>query len=96
VVQVAVASVDAPKTAMKRLNPIKLKQIEDRLKFAEEEIPRLEEKIAAAEERLGNFTSAEQAQKDAAALDELRASHAKVTAEWEELAMQLEEQESAV
>ena len=38
---------------MKRLNPIKLKQMEDRVKFTEEEIPRLEEQIAAAEERWG-------------------------------------------
>lgn len=77
----------------RKLNPIKLKQMEDRLKFAEEEIPRLEEEIAAAEERLGNFVSAEQSQKDATALDRLRNEKAVLTAEWEELAMALEEQQ---
>ena len=56
----------APVTSVKKLNPIKLKQIEDRLKFAEEEIPRLEDQIVAAEGRLGSFVSAEQSQKDAA------------------------------
>lgn len=77
----------------RKLNPIKLKQMEDRLKFAEEEIPRLEDEIAAAEERLGNFVSAEQSQKDATALDRLRNEKAILTAEWEELAMALEEQQ---
>jgi ATP-binding cassette subfamily F protein 3 len=67
--------------------------MEDRLKFAEEEIPRLEEEIAAAEDRLGNFVSAEQSQKDAAELDRLRNEKAVLTAEWEELAMALEEQQ---
>jgi ATP-binding cassette subfamily F protein 3 len=76
------------------VNPIKLKQMEDRLKFAEEEIPRLEQAIATAEERLGNFVSAEQSQKDASDLDRLRHDKAVLTAEWEELAMALEEQQA--
>jgi ATP-binding cassette, subfamily F, member 3 len=80
---------------VKRLNPIKLKQLEDRLKSAEEEIPRLEEAIAAAEERLGNFVSAEQSQKDAAELDELREKRSSLMTEWEELALTLEEQRTA-
>jgi ATP-binding cassette subfamily F protein 3 len=79
----------------KRLNPIKLKQMEDRLKFAEEEIPRLEQKIAAAEGRLGNFTSAEQSQKDAAELDRLRSDRTTLLTEWEELSLVLEEQRLA-
>ncbi len=77
---------------MKRLNPIKLKQMEDRLKFTEEEIPRLEQAIAKAEERLGVFASAEESQRVAAELEKLRADHAAVVAEWEELALELEEQ----
>ena len=79
----------------KRLNPIKLKQMEDRLKFAEEEIPRLEQKIAAAEGRLGNFTSAEQSQKDAAELDRLRSDRTTLLTEWEEASLVLEEQRLA-
>ncbi len=42
-VPIAIEPVVAPepeKASVKRLNPIKLKQIEDRVKFAEEEIPR--------------------------------------------------------
>jgi ATP-binding cassette subfamily F protein 3 len=77
---------------VKRVNPIKLKQMEDRLKFAEERIPQLESEIAIAEERLGNFTSAEQSQKDAADAERLRSERTALLAEWEELAMALEEQ----
>jgi len=84
-----------PATPVKRLNPIKLKQLEDRLRFAEEEIPHLESIIAEAEARLGNFTSAEQSQKDAAELDKLRAKRTILLAEWEELSLTLEEQQTA-
>jgi ATP-binding cassette subfamily F protein 3 len=83
---------EAQAIAVKRLNPIKLKQLEDRLRSAEQEIPRLESAITAAEERLGNFVSAEQSQKDAAELDDLREKRASLLAEWEELALTLEEQ----
>ncbi|XWK69106.1 hypothetical protein RBB80_06335 [Tunturiibacter gelidiferens] len=84
-----------PNANIKRLNPIKLKQLEDRLHHAEEEIPRLESLIAAAEERLGNFTSAEQSQRDAAELDDLRTKRTSLLTEWEELSLTLEEQQLA-
>jgi ATP-binding cassette subfamily F protein 3 len=84
-----------PATPIKRLNPIKLKQLEDRLHHAEQEIPRLESAIAAAESRLGNFTSADQSQKDAAELESLRAQRTTLLAEWEELSLTLEEQQLA-
>jgi ATP-binding cassette subfamily F protein 3 len=90
IVPVAVPVVAA--APVKRLNPIKLKQLEERMQFAEEEIPRLESAIAAAEEKMGVFTSAEEAQRTAAELDGLREQKAKLTEEWEELAMTLEEQ----
>lgn len=81
---------------VKRLNPIKLKQLEDRLAFAEQEIPRLESAIASAEEKLGVFTTAEEAQRNASELDTLRDQRAKLLAEWEELSLTLEEQAAAV
>ena len=84
-----------PAVPIKRLNPIKLKQLEDRLQHAEQEIPRLEEAIAATEARLGNFISAEQSQKDATELESLRAQRTKLLAEWEELSLTLEEQQTA-
>jgi ATP-binding cassette, subfamily F, member 3 len=87
--------VEATQASVKRLNPIKLKQLEDRLRFTEEEIPRLETAIAAAEEKLGVFTSAEESQRTAAELELLRSRRTEVLAEWEELALTLEEQKLA-
>jgi ATP-binding cassette, subfamily F, member 3 len=84
-----------PAVPVKRLNPIKLKQLEDQLHHAEEEIPRLEQAIASAEARLGNFISAEQSQKDAADLEKLRSKRTTLLAEWEELSLTLEEQQLA-
>ena len=81
---------------IKRLNPIKLKQLEDRLASAEQEIPQLDSAITAAEERLGIFTNSEEAQRNAAALDTLRDQRKKLLAEWEELSLTLEEQTTAV
>ena len=80
---------------VKRLNPIKLKQLEERVLAAEEEIPALEESIAAAEGQMAVFTSAEEAQKLAARVEGMRLRLRVVTKEWEELAGQLEEQMSA-
>jgi ATP-binding cassette subfamily F protein 3 len=85
----------SPQSIVKRLNPIKLKQLEDRLRFTEEEIPRLETAITAAEEKLGIFTSAEESQRTAAELDRLRAERTNLLAEWEDLSLTLEEQKLA-
>ena len=85
----------APKVSVKRLNPIKLKHLEDRVAALEEELPNLEARILAAEQQQGFFTTAEAAQALAAELDGLREQHAARTVEWEELAMQLEEQSIA-
>ncbi len=84
------------KPPVKRLNPIKLRQLEERLQFVEAEIPRAESTIAAAEESLGMFVSAQDSQRIAAELDGLRQGRAKLLEEWEELALALEEQEAAV
>jgi ATP-binding cassette subfamily F protein 3 len=92
-----VAVVEAPAKAeelpaVTRLNPIKLRQLEDRLRLAEEEILRLETAIAAAEEKMGVFTSAEESQRTAGELEQLRGERAKALTEWEELALMVEEQ----
>jgi ATP-binding cassette subfamily F protein 3 len=69
----------------KRVNPIKLKQMQERLKFVEEEIPRVEALIGTAEQSLGVYVSAEETAKLSAELDGLREKHSALTAEWEEL-----------
>ncbi|MES2391366.1 MAG: ABC-F family ATP-binding cassette domain-containing protein [Acidobacteriota bacterium] len=81
-----------PKPHVKRLNPIKLKQLEDRVAQLERELPDLEARIQAASEQQAVFSTAEAAQALAAELEALREQHAVRTAEWEDLALQLEEQ----
>ncbi len=82
----------AAKDKVKRLNPIKLKQMEDRCAFLEEEVPRIEASIAHTEGALGNFVSVAETERQSALLEELRRQLADSTVEWEELMMQLEEQ----
>ena len=85
----------SPKSAAKRLNPIKMKQMEDRVSAVENELSDLEARIATAEQQQANYTTAEAARALAAELDELRDRHAARTAEWERLATELEEQLTA-
>ena len=85
----------APKPATKRLNPIKLKQMEDRVAAIEEELCDLDARIAQAEQQQAVFTTAEAARAVAAELEALREQHATRTTEWEDLASQLEEQTTA-
>ena len=74
----------------RRLNPIKQKQMEERCAFLEEETPRIEAAIAHTEEQLGAYVSAAETARLTALAEDLRAQLAALTAEWEELMMQLE------
>ncbi len=85
----------AVKEPVKKLNPIKLKLLEEKVAAAEEEIPALEEAIAEAEGQMAVFTSAEEAQKLAARAEGMRVRLAVLTRQWEEMAEQLEEQQTA-
>jgi ATP-binding cassette subfamily F protein 3 len=80
------------KDRVKKLNPIKLKQMEERCAFLEEEVPRIEASVAHTESALGNYVSAEETQRLSTLLDDLRGQLATSTEEWEELMMALEEQ----
>jgi len=77
----------APK---KRLNPIKRKQMEDRVQRLEEEIGRTEDEIARLEAALQNFISAEESQRQSAELEKHRACHQALAKEWEQLSEDLE------
>jgi ATP-binding cassette subfamily F protein 3 len=79
------AVVAAANGKAKRVNPIKLKQMQDRLKFVEEEIPRIEALIGVAEQSLGVFVSVEETARVTAELEKLRARHSELTSEWEDL-----------
>jgi len=81
-----------PKDRTRRLNPIKQKQMEERCAFLEEETPRIEAAIAHTEEQLGVYVSAEETQRLSALAGELREQLAALTAEWEDLMMQLDGQ----
>jgi ATP-binding cassette subfamily F protein 3 len=67
--------------------------MQERLAFVEEEIPRIEASIAGTEQSLGNFVSVEETERLTRLLDSLREQHDSLTAEWEELMLQLEEQQ---
>ena len=78
---------EAPK---KRVNPIKRKQMEDRVHELEEAINRAETEIANLETALQDFVSAEESQRQSQELDQQKASHAALIKEWEGLSQVLE------
>ena len=73
-----------------RLNPMKLRKMEDRHKLIEDQIARLELEIAADELELGNFRSVEETVKLNNVLTERRANHESLLAEWEQVAELIE------
>ncbi len=80
----------APKDKPRRLNPIKQRQMEDRCAFLEEEVLRVESAIAVTEQQLGVYVSAAETERLTGLGADLRAQLDALTAEWEELTMQLE------
>jgi ATP-binding cassette subfamily F protein 3 len=74
----------------RRLNPIKQKQMEERCSFLEEEVPRIESALAHTEEQLGSYVSAGETQRLTTLAEDLRAQLSTLTAEWEDLMLQLE------
>ena len=74
----------------KRLNPIKRKQMEDRVQKLEADISRTEDEIARLETALQSFVSAEETQRQSQELDQNKASHAALVGEWEALSQELE------
>jgi ATP-binding cassette subfamily F protein 3 len=96
----AVAPVAVAKTSVtvsengagaKRMNPIKRKQMEDKLAAAEAHVPQLEQAIAAAENAMAEFVSAEDMQRRASELATLRVRHAAALEQWETLSAELEQ-----
>jgi len=84
------AVAEAPK---KRLNPLKRKQMEERVIELEQRISRSEDDIARLETALQSFVSAEESQRQSQELESNKASHAALVGEWEELAQELENAE---
>ncbi|MCX6634681.1 MAG: ABC transporter ATP-binding protein, partial [Acidobacteria bacterium] len=68
----------------KRLNPIKLRQLQERCQAIEEEIARAEAEIAGYEAELADFKSAEETMRLSGLLDQRLAGLGRLMAEWEE------------
>jgi ATP-binding cassette, subfamily F, member 3 len=82
--------VAAPVEPKKRLNPIKRKQMEDRVHELEEEISQTEDAVARLETALQNFVSAEESQRQSQELEGLKANHAALIKEWEDMSEALQ------
>jgi ATP-binding cassette subfamily F protein 3 len=79
------------KDKARKVNPIKLKQMQERLAVVEVEMPQIETAISETETALGNFVSVEETARLSKVLEGLREMHTSLTGEWEELMVQLEE-----
>ena len=80
----------------KKLNPILIRQKQERRQELEEEIARCEAEITAGELDQAHFKSAEESIRLARRLDELRTRLAQRMEEWEQIAVELEEPGRAV
>jgi len=79
-----------PIEAKKRLNPIKRKQMEDRVHDLEEAINRTESAIEHLETALQNFVSADESHRQSQELDQHKTAHAALLKEWEDMAEALQ------
>src|SRR5579872_457955 len=79
-----------PESKGKRMNPIKRKQMEERVQDLETEIAELETSIAACETSLLTFVSAEETERVSRELKDHQADHKKRLAEWEALSEALQ------
>ncbi len=78
----------------KRLNPIKEKQYQERMRALEEQIERAENGIAECESALANFVSAEETKRQSELLEQRKAEVATLMTEWEQVSQTLEEANS--
>src|SRR6185369_3955071 len=74
----------------KRINPIKLKQMQDRAQELEDEITRLEEGIAECETSLLTFVSADETKRLMELQESRQRDLEKAMAEWEESSSAIE------
>jgi ATP-binding cassette subfamily F protein 3 len=75
---------------LRRLNPIKLRQMRERQRAIEDEITRLEVEIADFEQALSNFQSAEMSVEIASLLESRQKDMKNLLAEWEEVSETIE------
>lgn len=86
------SSADSPPAAKaKRLNPIKRKKIEDRIRELEGGISRAESAIERCETAMQDFVSADESLRQSQELDQQKTAHAALLREWEDLSQSLQE-----
>jgi ATP-binding cassette subfamily F protein 3 len=81
---------ESAKPSDRRLNPIKLRQMQERRHEIEEEVTRLEAEIADYEAALAHFVNVEETQRVSDLLDARRADLEALLLEWEEVAQSIE------
>ena len=81
---------EAGEVCKKRLNPIKLRQMQDRQQALEEEVSRVEAEIAQCESGLQTFVSVEETARLTELLERRRSELEPLVAEWETLSVALE------
>jgi ATP-binding cassette, subfamily F, member 3 len=72
----------------KRLNPMKLKKLQERTRQLETQIASLEVEIASDEESLANFVSAEETMRLSTQVEKRRAALSALLSEWEEISQE--------
>lgn len=87
---VAQAAADGP-AKKSRLNPLKLKQLEDKRAALEQQSAQLEGEIGGIEAALQNFVSVEDTQKKTQTMEDKRRALNRVLEQWEEISLQIEE-----
>ncbi|HEY6182971.1 MAG TPA: ABC-F family ATP-binding cassette domain-containing protein [Terriglobales bacterium] len=80
----------AAESKSRRLNPLKRKQMEDRVQELEQEIAEIETNITQHETALANFVSAEETQRQTHELESSREELASLMEEWEALSEALQ------
>ncbi len=86
----AVTAAPAPAAAVKRVNPLKLRQMRDRCEQLEASIARVEGEIAGHESALSNFVSTEETLKQTSLMEQRRGDLSSLLAEWEQVSAELE------
>lgn len=78
------------RTTQKRVNPIRLKQMQEQAKDLEARIAELESEIQQAELRLSDFTTPQEAMRLATTLDKQRTELESAMSEWESVTQEIE------
>jgi ATP-binding cassette subfamily F protein 3 len=89
-VPVPAPAVPAAEEPKKRVNPMKVQKLRDRLKLVEQDVAKLESTIATTEEALGDFKSVDETKRLSDLAESSREALEARLKEWEEITAELE------